>query len=95
MQQDDRPSWMDEEEERATEQASTGKTPNAAAPQLVRMEKAPKRKQKMFYIQPCYAMAFEDLALKQKRTGGKKATDLAEEMISDLLEKYGESAFLL
>jgi hypothetical protein len=86
----DKPDWMQEEEGRATQQATTGKTTNATAPQLVRVDKAPERKQKAFYIQPSYAEAFEDLALKQKRSGGKKATELAEEMIFDLLKKYGE-----
>ncbi len=86
----DKPSWLNEEQTRAEQQAETGKTMNSAAPRLVRMEKAPERKQKAFYIQPSYALAFEDLAIKQKRLGGKKATELAEEMILDLLKKYGE-----
>ncbi len=86
----DRPSWMDEEEKRADDQANKGQLTNASAPQLIRMKKEPKRKQKMFYIQPSYAIAFEDFVLKQKRSGGKKATELVEEMIYDLLKKYNE-----
>lgn len=85
-----RPNWMDEEDTRATEQVSTGQRTNAAAPQLVRANKAPERKQKMFYIQPSYAIAFENFALKQKRLTGKKSTELAEEMIFDLLKKNNE-----
>ena len=90
MPQHNQPNWMDEEENRAEVQATTGKTTNEKAPQLIRVEKAPERKQKAFYIQPSYAEAFEDLALKQKRAGGPKATELAEEMIKDLLNKYGQ-----
>ena len=85
-----KPSWINEENNRAATQATKPATTNATAPQLVRVTKAPERKQKAFYIQPSYAEAFEYLALKQKRRGGKKATELAEEMIVDLLRKYGE-----
>ena len=84
------PDWMDKEDKRAASQAAKPATTNATAPQLVRVNKSPLRKQKAFYIQPSYAEAFEYLALKQKRLGGKKATDLAEEMILDILHKYGE-----
>ena len=87
--QNQEPDWMHKENNRAKEQAQTPETTNAAAPQLVRVTKAPDRKQKGFYIQPSYAEAFEDFALQQKRAGGKKATELAEEMILDLLVKYG------
>lgn len=85
-----KPSWMNEEDNRATQQAKKTTVMNDKAPKLVRVERAPERKQKAFYIQPSYAEAFEDFALKQKRAGGKKATELAEEMIRDLLTKYGE-----
>ena len=88
MSQDNTPNWMTEENNRAEELTVKGGTENNAAPKLVRIEKAPVRKQKSFYIQPSFAVAFEDLALAQKRSGGKKATDLAEEMILDLLIKY-------
>ncbi|MBV1929685.1 MAG: hypothetical protein KUG81_09270 [Gammaproteobacteria bacterium] len=63
--------------------------PNNKVSKLVRVEREPDRKQKGFYIQPSYAEAFEDLARAQKRGGGKKATELAEEMIFDILVKYG------
>lgn len=84
------PSWMQQEETRSSTQTQEGTTANTHAPRLERVEREPMRKQKAFYIQPSFAHAFEDLALKQKRVGGKKATQLAEEMILDLLEKYGE-----
>ena len=80
---------MEEENIRAKKQAATGLTANSEAPQLKRVAREPERKQKAFYIQPSYAEAFEDLALAQKRKKGKKATELAEEMVSDLLAKYG------
>jgi hypothetical protein len=84
-------SWMDEEEDRATAQAETGGTTNPTAPQLARVKKEPQRKQKAIYIQPSIALAFEDLVIKQKRSEtGRKSTCLAEEMILDLLQKYGE-----
>jgi cAMP phosphodiesterase len=88
-----KPNWMNEEDNRAKAQAKTPETTNAAAPRLVRKEYAPERKQKAFYIQPCYAEAFEDFIIKQRRTMGKdakKATQIAEEMIKDVLNKYGE-----
>jgi len=79
---------MNEENSRADDLTETGGTTNNAAPKLMRVERAPERKQKMFYIQPKIAEAFENLALAQKRAGGKKSTELAEEMIIDLLNKY-------
>lgn len=85
-----KPDWMNKEDNRAQEQAKTPETTNANAPRLIRREYEPERKQKAFFIQPIYAEAFEDLVIKQKRQGGKKATHLAEEMIKDLLKKYGE-----
>ena len=80
---------MEAENRRADELTETGETANNTAPKLVKVERAPERKQKSFYIQPSFTEAFEDLALAQKRAGGKKATELAEEMIFDLLVKYG------
>jgi hypothetical protein len=84
-----KPAWMNEEQGRATEQAKQPRTTNANAPVLARVEREPERKQKPFYIQQSYAEAFEDLVISQKRAGGKRAPALAEEMIFDLLVKYG------
>lgn len=86
-----KPSWANEEEQRAEHLAEVGKTNNSAAPQLARIYREPERKQKAFYIQPKYSEAFEYLVLKQKRAKGKKATELAEEAIKMLLIKYGEN----
>ena len=85
-----KPSWMNQEESRAEKLTGTGETSNNSAPQLVRVFKAPPRMQKAFYIQEKYAHAFEDLAYKQKKIKGKKATELAEEALLLLLNKYGE-----
>lgn len=84
------PAWANEEDQRAEQLAEKDITSNAAAPKLARIHREPERKQKAFYIQPKYAEAFEDFVLKQKRAGGKKATELAEEAIKLLLDKYGE-----
>lgn len=86
-----KPSWANEEEIRATKLATKGQTANNAAPKLKRVEREPKRMQKAFYIQPKHAEAFEDFVLKQKRSKGKKAPELAEEAIKLLLSKYGEN----
>ncbi|MCE7567558.1 hypothetical protein LZS85_15650 [Aliivibrio fischeri] len=81
--------WMDEENERAEDTAQTGETTNAKAPQLVRVNREPARKQKNFYIQDTYAAAFETLVFKQKLAKGPKAPQLAEEALDMLFEKYG------
>jgi hypothetical protein len=86
---------MEEEEQRSDILTSTGETSNPEAPRLVRTTKAPPRSQKAFYIQEKYAHAFDALALTQKRIKGPKATDLAEEMIRDLLIKYGQDVSIL
>jgi hypothetical protein len=91
MSQDKIPNWLTAENERAEELTEIGGTTNNTAPRMVKVERAPDRKQKAFFIQPSYAEAFEDFALAQKRLKGgkgKKATELAEEMIFDLLTKY-------
>ena len=86
-----KPVWMEEEEVRAEDQSNQSSTTNPSAPRLIRREYEPERKQKAFYIQPKYAEAFEDFVIKQRRAKtGRKATVLAEEMIRDLLAKYGE-----
>ncbi len=86
-----KPNWMIQEEERATELVETGKTVNETAPALVRVTKEPPRMQKAFYIQEKYATAFDDLAYKQKKLKGKRAPQLAEEALKLLLTKYGEN----
>ena len=90
MSQDNTSNWMDEDEERAEEQAKTGTPPNTQAPQLVRKEvKAPPRATKGFYIQEKHSRAFDRLVFEQKQAKGKKAPELAEEAIELLLKKYG------
>lgn len=84
-----KPAWMDEEQGRGSDLAQTGKTANDTAPKLARVARAPARKQKAFYIQDGHAEAFERLVFEQKRAGGAKAPELAEEAIEMLLKKYG------
>jgi len=85
-----KPAWMNQEEERADTLTAKNETSNNHAPKLVRVTKAPERKQKAFYIQEKYERAFDDFAYKQKRSTRIKAPELAEEAIRLLLEKYGE-----
>ena len=85
-----KPSWMDEEENRAEDLKQKGQTANHNAPILQRVTRAPSRKQKAFYIQDQHAEAFETLVFKQKMEKGKKAPELAEEAIEMLLAKYDE-----
>lgn len=85
-----KPAWMQEEETRADDLTEKGTVSNADAPQLVKIIRAPSRKQKAFYIQDKHSDAFELLAFKQKKSKGKKAPELAEEAIELLLAKYGE-----
>ena len=87
-----KPSWANEEENRATELVNKGQTANDTAPKLKRVDREPQRMQKAFYIQPKHAEAFEYFVFKQKKIKGKKAPELAEEAIKLLLEKYGEDA---
>ena len=88
--QNNKPSWMNEEEQRSDSLTKRHEVSNTTAPQLVRVNKSPPRMQKAFYIQEKYAVAFEDFAYKQKKNKGKRAPELAEEAIKMLLEKYGE-----
>lgn len=84
--------WMEEEDDRAEEQAVKGITANPHAPSLVKKkEQEPPRSTKGFYIQELYARGFDRLVFEQKMAKGKKAPELAEEAISLLLEKYGAS----
>jgi len=85
-----KPSWMEQEEERAENLADTGQTSNESAPKLVRVTKEPARMQKAFYIQEKYAKAFEDFVYKRRKKKGKKAPQFAEEALKLLLDKYGE-----
>lgn len=91
MSHSNKPSWMEEEENRAEELTETGQTSNADAPQLVRVVREPKRKQKAFYIQEKHSHMFETLVFDQKRGKGKKAPQLAEEALELLFAKYGEN----
>lgn len=89
--QNNKPDWMDVEQQRADDLSETkGAVVNHMAPQLVRVKKAPPRMQKAFYIQQKYVEAFDDFVYKQKKIKGKKAPELAEEAIKMLLKKYGE-----
>ncbi|NOR69626.1 MAG: hypothetical protein GQ532_08030 [Methylomarinum sp.] len=81
---------MEEEQQRAASLTEKNETAHNAAPQLVRIRKAPPRMQKAFYIQEKYAEAFDDFVYKQRKKKGKKAPELAEEAIKMLLKKYGE-----
>lgn len=82
------PNWMNEEEIRAEEVTKSGETNNPKAPQLIRVNREPSRKQKAFYIQESFAEMFENLAFKQKREKGLKAPQLAEEALLMLFKKY-------
>jgi hypothetical protein len=93
--QHNKPDWMNEEEQRAEDLTEKEETSNNTAPQLVRVNKAPPRMQKAFYIQEKYAEAFNDFVYKQKKKKGKKAPELAEEAIKMLLNKYGEDTINL
>jgi len=89
MSRDNTASWMDEEEERATQQAEQGGPPNTEAPQLIRKKiGAPARATKGFFIQEKHSMAFDRLVFTQKQAKGKKAPELAEEALELLLKKY-------
>lgn len=82
-----KPSWLDSENNRAEEQTKTGNTANANAPKLERVNRAPARKQKAFYIQEKHSEAFEKLVF-DLRKSGVKAPELAEQAIELLLEKH-------
>ncbi len=84
-----KPDWMEEEQQRAEELTETGKTTNNAAPKLERVKRAPKRKQKAFYLQEQHADAFELLVIEQKKQG-LKAPELIESAIELLLKKHGK-----
>lgn len=82
-----KPSWMDEEESRASDLVESGQTTNDKAPKLAKVTRAPTRKQKAFYIQEKHADAFELLVFEMKKEG-VKAPELAEQAIELLLKKY-------
>lgn len=89
-QPDKKPSWMDEEKNRAEKLSKTGATANEQAPKLARVApRAPTRKQKAFYIQEKHASAFETLVFELRGTG-VKAPELAEQAIELLLQKHGK-----
>ncbi|PJE78023.1 hypothetical protein CI610_03049 [invertebrate metagenome] len=86
-----KPDWMNEEDQRSEKNLKAGKTENNQVKQLQYVHREPVRKPKAIYIQPSYAQAFDKLVFKQKQAKGKKGSQLAEEMILMLLEKYDES----
>lgn len=82
-------NWIEEENERATELASTGKTTNSNAPSLIKLKKkAPTRLIKSIYVQEKHAIALDQLVFKQKMLKGKKSPELIEEAIELLMHKY-------
>ena len=83
-----KPNWMDEEENRAEKIAEIGGTSNPKAPQLIKVNREPARKQKAFYIQENFSEMFEDLAYLEKKKNGVKAPQLAEEALLMLFKKY-------
>jgi len=85
----EQPAWMDEENTRATKLATSGETNNNNAPKMIKVTRAPKRKQKLFYIQEKHEQAFNQLVLNEKQVKGKKGSELAEEALELLFKKYG------
>lgn len=83
-----KPDWMNEEEENAETLAVCGEVNNSDAPKMVKIKRAPPRKQKPFYIQDKYARAFELLVFNQRQIKGKRAPELAEEALDFLFKKY-------
>jgi hypothetical protein len=83
-----KPDWMNEEEGRAEDLVISGETNNDDAPKMVKVKRAPSRKQKPFYIQDKYARAFELLVFNQNQIKGKRAPELAEEALDYLFNKY-------
>ena len=58
------------------------------APKLRGATREPKRMQKALYIQEKHSQTFEKLVFDQRRKRGKKSTQLAEEALELLFEKY-------
>lgn len=83
-------SWIEEENARAKDLASTGRTSNNNAPRLIVSKKKvrPARVVKNLYIQESHIRAFDKLVFEQKMTKGKNAPELAEEAIELLLKQY-------
>ena len=84
-----KPAWMNDEDDRAETQAETGGVVNEDAPKIVRPKtQAPTRRVKNIYVQDRHATAFDRLVFEQKAAKGKKGSELAEEAIELILEKY-------
>lgn len=83
-------NWIEQENARAQELASTGKTTNNNAPRVVAIKKkpAPARIIKSVYIQESHSNAFDKLVFEQKMVKGKKAPELIEEAIELLIHNY-------
>jgi hypothetical protein len=86
----DSPVWVEEENNRATDLAKTGKTLNNQAPRLVAFKKKaiPLRMVKSIYIQQSHSQAFDKLAFDQKLQKGRTSPELMEEAIELILKKY-------
>lgn len=83
-------NWIEQENARAQELASTGNTTNNNAPRLVvsRKKPAPARIIRSIYLQESHSLAFDKLVFAQKIAKGKKAPELIEEAIELLVKKY-------
>ena len=83
-------NWIEQENARAQELASTGKTTNNNAPRVAAIKKkpAPARIIKSVYIQESHSNAFDKLVFEQKMVKGKKAPELIEEAIELLIHNY-------
>lgn len=86
-------NWIEQENARAQELASAGKTTNSNAPRLnlTKKKPAPARIIKSIYVQESHSRAFDKLVFDQKMAKGKKAPELIEEAIELLIEKYNSS----
>ena len=79
-------NFLMEDEAAAEQQAEIGTTVNTEAPRMVAL--APERFTKAIYVQRKYARAFDAVVAKQKQIGGLKGSELAEEAIAMLCQKY-------
>lgn len=83
--------WMNEEEERANENADNDTVENEGAPKLIRQkQKAPARNTRNVYVQDDIWKNFETAIFMQKMAGGKSKPELAEEALQYIYEKYGK-----
>ncbi len=77
-------------EVKQSELRKTPTLPTNDAPKLKGVTREPKRMQKALYIQEKYSQTFDKLVFDQRRTRGKKSTQLAEEAFELLFQKYGD-----